>query len=69
MREFMILIIELLFIALIQTVIEAVFDEQERKKQIKVVNIACILISYLLLIRFVYNHLLGELTAFVGFPF
>ena len=69
MREFMVLIVELLFIALIQTIVEAVFDAEDRKKQMRVVNIACILISYLLLIRFVYNHLLEELTAFVGFPF
>ena len=69
MREFIVLILELLFIALIQTIVEAIFDAEERKKQMRVVNIACILISYLLLIRFVYNHLLGELTAFVGIPF
>ena len=67
MREFMILIAELLFIAVIQTIVESIMDAEERKKQLKVVNIACIAVSYVLLIRYVYNHLWSELTAFVNF--
>jgi len=69
MREFLILIAELLFIAVIQTIIESILDAEERKKQLKVVNIACIAASYILLIRFVATHLLGELFAFVNIPF
>ena len=69
MREFMILLAELLFIAILQTIVEAVLDAEERKKQLKVVNIACIAVSYVLLIRYVYNHLWGELTTFVNFTF
>jgi len=67
MREFLILIGELLFIALLQTIIEAIFDAEERKRQMKVVNIACISISYFLLVRYVYNHLWGELVSLVNF--
>ena len=67
MREFMILITELLFIAVLQTIVESILDAEERKKQLKVVNIACIAVSYVLLIRYVYNHLWGELTTFVNF--
>jgi len=67
MREFMILIAELLFIAVIQTIVESIMDAEERKKQLKVVNIACIAVSYVLLIRYVYNHLWSEITAFVNF--
>ena len=62
MREFMILIAELLFIAVLQTIVESILDAEERKKQLKVVNIACIAISYVLLIRYVYNQLWGELA-------
>ena len=62
MREFMILIAELLFIAVVQTIIESILDTEERQKQLKVVNIACIAVSYVLLIRYVYNHLWGELA-------
>jgi len=69
MREFMILIAELLFIVILQTIVESVLDAEERKKQLKVVNIACIAVSYVLLIRYVYNHLWGELSAFVSFTF
>ena len=69
MREFMILITELLFIAVLQTIVESILDAEERKKQLKVVNIACIAVSYVLLIRYVYNHLWGELTSFVNYTF
>jgi len=67
MREFMILIAELLFVAAVQTIVESIMDAEERKKQLKVVNIACIAVSYGLLIRYVYNHLWNELLAFVNF--
>lgn len=67
MREFMILIAELLFIAVIQTIVESIMDAENRKTQLKVVNIACIAVSYGLLIRYVYNHLWSEVLAFVNF--
>jgi len=35
MREFMILIAELLFIAVLQTINESILDAEERKKQLK----------------------------------
>ena len=69
MREFMMLISEILFIVILQTVIEAIFDMQNRKEYAKVVNIACVLICYFLLIRYVYNHLLGEFTALINYTF
>ena len=69
MREFMILLTELLFIAVLQTIVESILDAEERKKQLKVINIACIAVSYVLLFRYVYNHLWGELMSFVNFTF
>ncbi|MCL2287180.1 MAG: hypothetical protein FWC32_12570 [Firmicutes bacterium] len=69
MREFMILIAELLFIAVLQTIVESILDAEERKKQLKVVNIACVAVSYVLLFRYVHNHLWGELTMLVNFAF
>jgi len=65
----MILITELLFIAVLQTIVESILDAEERKRQLKVVNIACIAVSYVLLIRYVYNHLWGELASLVNFTF
>ena len=65
----MVLIAELLFIAVVQTIIESILDAEERKKQLKVINIACVAVSYVLLIRYVYTHLWGEVLAFVNFPF
>ena len=62
MREFTILIAELLFIAVLQTIVESIFDAEERQTQLKVVNIACLAMSYVLLIRYVYNQLWGELA-------
>jgi len=65
----MILISELLFIVVLQTTVEALLDTEKREKQIKVINVACVAVSYLLLVRYVYNHLWGELLSFVNFPF
>jgi len=67
MREFIILIGELLFIVLIQTVLESVLDAEKRERQMKVINIACIVVSYLLLIRYVHNNLWAEIQSLVNF--
>ena len=67
MREFLILITELLVILILQIIIEAVFDAEKHKKHMKVVNISCLMVSYVLLARYVYNHLWSELLAFVNF--
>jgi len=69
MREFLILITEILLIVILQTIIEAVLEIQQRKEYTKVVNIACVLASYLLLFRYTYNHLWGEIVALVNFVF
>ena len=69
MREFMILITEILAVVILQTIIEALLDIQQRKEYAKVVNIACVLICYFLLIRYTYTHLWGEIIAMVNFTF
>ena len=67
MREFMILITEILLIVILQTIIEAILAIQKREEYAKVVNIACVLVCYFLLIRYTYNHLWGEIAALVNF--
>jgi MFS-type transporter involved in bile tolerance (Atg22 family) len=69
MGEFMILIFELLFIALLQVILSAILDESGQKQTMKVINIACVIISYFLLFRYVYNQFMGEITAFVNYYF
>ena len=61
MREFMILIAELMLIAVLQVVLGAVLDEGGTKWAVKVLNIACISISYVLLVNYVYNQFAGEI--------
>ena len=67
MREFMILIGELILVAAMQNVVEAIFTEWKIESRMKIINIACLLISYFLLLRFVYNHFIEEITALVNF--
>lgn len=69
MREFMVLIGQLLFVVIVQSVIEAVLDTEDRVRQIKVVNIACVVFCYALLVRYVYNNLWAELATFINFTF
>jgi hypothetical protein len=69
MREFIILLGEILIIVLLQTVLETFFEEKKHAVQLKVINIACILGSLYLLLDFLFNHILSEITAFVKLPF
>ena len=69
MRPFLILIAELLFIAILQSILEAVLDTEPRQKLLKIINIAAIAAGYVLLFRYIQNHLWYELVAFVHFTF
>lgn len=69
MGEFTLLIGQLFFIALMQTVLELFIDPKERPKHVQILNIACIMGSLYLLLQFAFNYLLGELTTFITFPF
>jgi len=69
MREFTILIGEIFFIALIQTVLELLLDPDKRPQQVKILNIACILGSLYLLLQFVFTYIIGEMATFVKLSF
>ena len=69
MREFLILIGELILVVIIQVVAGAFLDAHEKKNYKPVVDVAGIAICYMLLGRFVYNHLLHELWSFVRFAY
>ncbi len=69
MSELVLFIGEVLFIVLLQTVIELFFDESKHKYQKQILNIACILGSLYLLMNFVYDNILSEISTFVKFPF
>ncbi|MCL2355671.1 MAG: hypothetical protein FWC70_00760 [Defluviitaleaceae bacterium] len=68
MREFMVLMGELIFIAALQFVVIEILDESGQKRYIKIVNIACVVIGYFLLLRYVYNNF-GEITSLVNMYF
>jgi hypothetical protein len=67
LREFMILIGEVMCVVAVQIILGAVLDESGHKSVVKIINIACILICYFLLFRYVYNNFIGEITMFVNF--
>ena len=69
MREFAILIGQLFFIALMQTVLELFIDSDKKPMHVKILNIACIMGSLYLLLQFVFDYLLSEISAFINFPF
>ena len=69
MREFIILIGEILLIALLQTIFEVFLDKDKQALQIRMVNIACFLGSFYLLLQFVFTHILSEISTFVKLPF
>lgn len=69
MREFMVLIGEIVFIALLQMVLEAFLDAEKKSQIMRFINIACVLGSLYLLLQFAYTYLLSEISTFVRFPF
>ena len=69
MLEFMILVVELLCVACVQAILSYMFTAWKMRKFILVTNIACVIISYALLLRFVYNHFLEVFIAFVELTF
>ena len=69
MREFTMLIGQLFFIALMQTVLELFINKNEKPMHVQILNIACIVGSLYLLLQFVFEHLLGEITTMVNFSF
>ena len=66
MRDFLVLIGQIFGIAVINMLIEMFIDEKKRADYMRVVNMACVMGSLLLLMRFAYNTLLGELTEFAN---
>jgi len=69
MQEFLLLICVLLFIAFLQKGAEHILDKSDLGDYKNVVQIACIVTSYIVVGRYVYLHLLEDLMAFVGFTF
>ena len=69
MRELSLLIGQIFFIAILQTVLELFLEKDKRDDLIKIINIACIIGSLYLLLQFVFNHMWDEITSFVNLPF
>jgi len=70
MREFIVLAGQIVFIALLQMILEAFLDPKDRPYHVKILNIACIMFSMYLLMQFVFNYILGEISTFmpIWFP-
>ena len=69
MREFTLLIGQFCLIALIQTITDVFLDEEKRPYLKKFINIAAILAGLYLLLQFVFNHIINEISAFMRFQF
>ena len=67
MRDFWILISQLLFTAMMQLALSTYLEAIEAKWLIKIINISCIAICYILLFRYVYNLYNTEISAFINF--
>ena len=69
MSQLILLITQLLFITIMQTVIETFLDTEKREQQKKILNIACILGSLYFLLQFVFNYVIKEINTIVKLPF
>ena len=69
MSQLLMLIAQLLFISIMQTVIEAFLDTEKREQQKKILSIACILGSLYFLLQFVFTYVIKEINTIVKLPF
>jgi hypothetical protein len=69
MKEFMVLIGQIFFVYLVQTIVEVFLDAEKRSQQIKLINIACILGDLYFLLQFAFNYILKEINTLVKMPF
>ena len=67
MREFLVLISQILIIFTIQQLSEMVFDE--KKLHSRIISIVCFAGSFYLVLNYVYTYILGELVAAFQFVF
>ena len=68
MREFTMLIGQLVLIAIMQTVLELFIDVKERPIHGKILDIACVMGSFYLLLQFIFDYMLDEISNFINFP-
>ena len=68
MREFIILIGQIAFIALVEMILEMLMDTSgKRGHHAILLKLACIMGSLYLLLQFAQNFLINEITAFMNF--
>lgn len=66
MREFTLLIGQISFIALLQTVLSLLM--KELPEHVWIIKTACLMGSLYLLLQFVFGYLLAEISVFMPFP-
>ena len=66
MREFTLLIGQISFIALLQTVLSMLMKEMP--EHVWIIKTACLMGSLYLLLQFVFGYLLAEISVFMPFP-
>lgn len=69
MADCMVLLGQLFFIGLLQTVIEMILEPDKRPYQMKLINVACVAGSLYLILQFVTQYLMQALMAIVRFTF
>ena len=69
MREFIVLLGEILLVTLLQTVVEVFMDADKHGYQMRIINIACILGCLYLVLSYVMQNVITEIQSFVNFAF
>ena len=68
MKEFIVLIAQILIITCIQTLAEVFIDPEKNPMQVKLIGIACIVGSFYLLVQFVFSYILEEIVSIINLP-
>jgi len=68
MKEFIVLIAQILIITCIQTIAEIFIDSSKNPMQVKLIGIACTVGSFYLLVQFVFSYILDEIIGIINLP-
>ncbi len=69
MKEFMLLIGQIILISCIQSLVEIFIEPDKKPMQARIINIACYVGSFYLLIQYVIVYVLREIVSVVKIPF
>lgn len=69
MQPFFVLIGEIFLISCINSILEIFIDTKKNELMGKIINVACYIGSLYLLVDFIFNNIIRDISTLISFPF